>query len=92
MFSGLTPALQASKADVVATLKGNEQGPSDRFRLRGAFVIAQVAFSILLVIAAGLMGRALHKAASIETGFDASGVELASLNLGLANHTNATGR
>jgi hypothetical protein len=91
LFSGLTPALQASKADVVATLKGDEQGPSDRFRLRGAFVIAQVAFSILLVIGAGLMGRALHKAASIDTGFETRGVELATLNLRLANYTNATG-
>jgi predicted permease len=91
LFSGLTPALQASKADVVATLKGDEQGPSDRFRLRGAFVVAQVAFSILLVIGAGLMGRALHKAASIDTGFETRGVELATLNLRLANYTNATG-
>ena len=92
LFSGLMPALQASRADVVATLKGDEQGPSDRFRLRGAFVIAQVAFSILLVIGAGLMGCALRKATSIDPGFEARGVELASLNLGLANYTNATGR
>jgi predicted permease len=92
LFSGLTPALQASKADVVATLKGDEQGPSDPFRLRSAFVIAQVAFSILLVIAAGLMGRALQKATSIDTGFEARGVELASLNLQLAQYSNATGR
>jgi predicted permease len=92
LFSGLTPALQASKADVVAALKGNEQGPSDRFRLRGAFVIAQVAFSILLVIGAGLIGRALRAATSIDTGFEARGVELATFNLSLANHTDATGR
>jgi predicted permease len=92
LFSGLMPALQASKADVVATLKGEEQGPTDRFRLRSAFVIAQVAFSILLVIGAGLMGRALRKATSIDTGFEARGVELASLNLSLANYTSATGR
>jgi predicted permease len=92
LFSGLAPALQASKADVVAALKGDEQGPSDRLRLRSAFVIAQVAFSILLVIAAGLMGRALGKATSIDTGFEARGVELATFNLGLGNYTNETGR
>jgi predicted permease len=91
VLSGLMPALQASKADVVATLKGDEQGPSDRFRMRGAFVIAQVAFSILLVIGAGLMGRALRSATSIDTGFEARGVELAKLNLKLASYTNATG-
>ena len=92
MFSGLAPSLQASKADVVATLKGDEQGPNDRFRLRGTFVVAQVALSILLVIGAGLMGRALRKATSIDPGFETRGVELASLNLSLANYSRASGR
>jgi hypothetical protein len=45
LLSGLMPARQASKADVVTTLKADSQGPSDRLRLRNAFVIAQVAFA-----------------------------------------------
>ena len=50
LLSGLAPALQASKADVVSALKAETQGPADRLRLRNAFVVAQVAFSILLVV------------------------------------------
>ena len=57
--SGLVPALQASKADVVSALKDDAQIPA-RVRLRHAFVIAQVAFSILLVVVAGLFVRALQ--------------------------------
>ena len=45
-----------SKADVVSALKAEMQGPADRLRLRNAFVVAQIAFSIPLVIAAGLLG------------------------------------
>jgi predicted permease len=58
VLAGLAPALHASKTDVVTALKDDSQGPSDRHRLRNAFVIAQVAFSILLVVVAGLFVRA----------------------------------
>ena len=91
LFSGLAPALQASKADVVSALKAETQGPADRLRLRNAFVVAQVAFSILLVVAAGLLGRALQRVSVTERGFDPGSVELASVDLSLAGYTEATG-
>ena len=91
VLSGLAPALQASKADVVSALKDGEQGPSDRMRLRHAFVVMQVAFSITLVVAGGLLVRALGKTSSVDRGFDASGVDLASLDLSLAGYTSRTG-
>jgi predicted permease len=75
----------------VSALKDESQGPSDRLRLRSAFVVAQVAFSILLVVAGGLFARALDRVGSIDLGFDPRGVELASLDLTLAAYTNATG-
>jgi predicted permease len=91
VFSGLAPALQASKADVVSSLKDDQQGLSDRGRLRSAFVIAQIAFSILLVVAAGLLTRALTRATALDQGFDIHGVELASLDLSMAGYTSETG-
>jgi predicted permease len=90
VLSGLVPALQASKADVVSALKDDAFTPA-RVRLRHAFVIAQVAFSILLVVVAGLFVRALQAAGSGDPGFDPHGVELASLDLTLAGYTSATG-
>jgi predicted permease len=91
LLSGLIPARQASKADVVTALKADTQGPSDRLRLRNAFVIAQVAFSILLVVAAGLLARAMHKAGFADIGFDPDGVEVSAFDLTLARYSEATG-
>jgi predicted permease len=92
LLSGIAPALHASKADVVSALKDESQGPSDRLPLRNAFVVAQVAFSILLIVAAGLLGRALGRVTAADQGFDATGVEVASVDLSMAGYTDATGR
>ena len=90
ILAGLAPALQASKADVVSALKDDAQA-RDRQRLRHAFVIAQVAFSLLLVVVAGLFVRALQAAGSADPGFDPRGVELASIDLLQAGYTATSG-
>jgi predicted permease len=91
ILSGLAPALQASKADVVSVLKDDSQGPSDRLRLRSAFVVAQVAFSILLVVTAGLLVRAFDRVVSVDPGFDPRGVDVATIDLSMAGYTSSTG-
>ena len=90
LLSGLAPALHASKADVVSALKDDALTPS-RPRLRHAFVVAQVAFSILLVVVAGLFARALVRAGSLDPGFDSHGVELATVDPSIAGYTDTTG-
>jgi predicted permease len=92
LLSGLAPALNASKAAVVHALKSDAQGGPERHRLRSAFVVAQVTFSIVLVVGAGLFGRAMQRAAHIDPGFDPRGVELAALDLALAGYDDARGR
>jgi predicted permease len=91
VLSGLAPAFSGSRAEVLAGLRSEAQSAPDRVRLRHAFVVAQVAFSIVLVVAAGLFARALRHATAIDPGFDPHGVELAALDLSLAGHTDATG-
>jgi predicted permease len=90
LLSGLAPALDASRADLLSALK-NDAPLGGRRRLRYAVVIAQVAFSIVLLIGAGLFIRALHRSASIDPGFDSHGVELISIDLAQAGYTNMTG-
>ena len=92
VLSGLVPALDASKADLVGHLKDDQQGGPARVRLRNAFVVGQVALSLLLVVAAGLFLRALERAGSIDPGFDARGVELTALDLSIAGYDEARGR
>ncbi len=83
LLAGLAPAVHASKADVVTAIKGEPQA-GGRLWLRQAFVIAQVALSIVLVVVAGLFVRALQRVGSMDPGFDPRGVELAPVDLPLA--------
>jgi predicted permease len=92
VLSGIAPALHASRADIVTALKDEAQGPLDRLRLRNAFVIAQVAFAVVLVVVAGLFGRALGRVASVDRGFDRRGVSIASVDLSMAGYSDIAGR
>ena len=91
LASGIVPARQASRADVVSALKADAQGPSDRLRLRNAFVVAQIALGIVLVVAAGLLIRATERATWIDSGFDANAVEASALDLSIAGYTGSSG-
>jgi putative ABC transport system permease protein len=70
---GLAPAAQTAQTELHAALKegGRGSGEGARWnRLRGGFVVAQVAFSILLLIAAGLLIRSFDKLLQTGVGFD----------------------
>src|SRR5262249_40420621 len=54
IICGIAPALQSSKSDVISALKNEGQTTTQPSRLQNAFVVAQVAFSMVLVVAAGL--------------------------------------
>jgi predicted permease len=92
VLSGLAPALHGSKSEVLSGLKSDAQGGPERQRLRNAFVVSQVACTIVLVVVAGLFVRALRHAADIDPGFDPHGVELALVDLSLGGYTEETGR
>jgi predicted permease len=85
LLSGLAPALHASRADVSTVLTAESPGASARARLRHAFVVAQVACSLLLIVIGSLFTRALQQAGGpTGAGFDASGIEVASIDTSLA--------
>ena len=85
---GLVPALQASKPDVVPVLK-NELVPSAAghrgvrglLSLRQGLVVAQVALSLIALIAATLFLRELRSAQRVDTGFETRGVLVMNFNL-----------
>jgi macrolide transport system ATP-binding/permease protein len=71
---GLVPALRSSRPDLVAGLKDSGQdagGRPRRIELRDALVVAQVAFSLLLLVVGALMARSLGAAADVDMGYDA---------------------
>lgn len=80
--AGLVPALRASRPDVGATLKSaSATGTASRGRLRQLLVSAQVALSLVLLVAASLFARSLAKAADMDPGFSMPHGVLASLDL-----------
>ncbi len=81
LLAGAAPALQATKPDVAPGLRdGTRGGGKQRTRLRGAFVVVQLALSLLLVVGAGLFGRTLQKALTADVGFNPEGVVVAGVN------------
>ena len=71
---GLLPALQATRATVVETIKNEnaDGGPSRRFTVRNALVVGQVAVSLTLLITATLFLRSLQARATVNPGFGAA--------------------
>ncbi len=85
LIFGLAPALQASKPDLVLTLKGDTAAPTRRrfgFNLRKGLVVVQVALSLVALISAGLFVRSLRNAQAINPGFITENILLAGFNLG----------
>jgi predicted permease len=82
MVTGLAPALQAARTPPLPELKGEARTPR-RTRLRLWFTGAQMAFCLVLVALAGLLGRALSTAANVTPGFDVDRVDVASLDLSI---------
>src|SRR5207248_10097784 len=72
---GLAPALEATRLNLVPALKEEGSTLHDRVgtsRLRSILVAGQVAFSLVLVVGAGLFIRALARSQSFDLGFNAT--------------------
>ena len=77
---GLGPALRVTRPDLVAALKEPDGLPAGwrprqgRFRwsLRGAFVVAQIAASMILLVTGGLLASGVREAQRVTLGFGAS--------------------
>ena len=91
---GLLPALKSSRADLNTVLREGGRGTSGggRQRARSALVVAQVAVSLVLLIAAGLFVRSVQSAESIDLGFDPSRVLNATMDVAQQGYDEARGR
>ncbi len=90
ILAGLAPALRVSRTDLNLALREGGRGligESGRHWLRNGLVIAQVAGSLILLVAAGLFTRSLTRAESIDLGFDPHNVLNVSLDPGLQGYT-----
>jgi len=92
---GVAPALKASRPGLVPALKNAaaESGEHGRrFNVQKTLVVAEVALSMLLLIAAGLFVRSLQEARAIDPGFDTEKLVSAPLSINLLRYTSGQGR
>jgi putative ABC transport system permease protein len=81
---GLLPALQISRLDLARVLNESGRGAAPgklRLAVRRGLVVAQLAFSVMLVVAAGLLLRSLIALQQIDLGFDDRNVLTAQVQL-----------
>lgn len=71
---GLAPALYPLHSDLNQTLKQGSRGTARGGWLRGSLIIGEVALSLALLIASGLLIRSLDKLRSVHPGFRAENV------------------
>jgi predicted permease len=92
---GIAPALEGSRYDLVSTLRGasGASGPgASPFSGKNALVLAQIAFSVLLLIGAVLFVESFRHSSAISPGFAADEVLTAQLRVELLRYTEPRAR
>lgn len=93
---GLAPAVQASRLDLVAILRDDGGAPVSggrrRFGLRQVLVMAQVAVSMVLLVAGGLLVRSLAAARVTDLGFPIDRLAVSSLDLDMVRYSRERGQ
>jgi len=85
LFFGLAPAIQSTRPDVMPALQ-NGRGGGPRRGAQHVLVVAQIVFSFLILVAAGLFVRTLNKLHSVQLGYARENILLFSLNARQAGH------
>jgi predicted permease len=88
LLMGLLPALRSTRASLSSAIKGSQSSEAGRdlgFCGRRWIVGSQVALSLVLLVAAGLLLRTFVKLVTLDIGFDRNNVLLVECNLKAAN-------
>ncbi len=85
LLFGLAPATQSTRPDVMPELK-NGRGGGGRRRVQNVLVVAQIAMSFLILVAAGLFVQTLNKLHLVQLGYARENILLFSLNARQAEH------
>ena len=76
---GALPAIQAFRLDPVVSLRAGDGSVRGRLWGRRASVVVQVAFTLVLVVGAGLLARSLERLQASEAGYDGDAILLFSM-------------
>jgi macrolide transport system ATP-binding/permease protein len=85
LLFGLAPTIQSTRPDVMPALKNGRGGGPHR-RAQNVLVVAQIAISFLILVAAGLFVRTLNNLHAVQLGYARENILLFSLNARQAGH------
>ena len=85
---GLIPALRVTRLDVLRSIRG-DQNRGGSAAVRGLLVTVQIALSVVVLVAAGLMIRSLRNMQRVPLGFDTDRAAVATLQLGRQGYDSA---
>jgi predicted permease len=88
---GLAPAIRATRSDLNSELKegGWSAGAGTKDRLRGFFIVAEVALSLTLLVGAGLLIKSFARLQDVGPGFDVDHVRAVRLSLPSSRYASA---
>ena len=84
LLFGLAPAIRATRPQLGSVMKASGRGVTlsrQRFELRRALVVVQVALSLVLVVGAVLFGRTFRNLSMLDAGFRQDGILLVTVDL-----------
>src|SRR5262249_22647806 len=94
LFFGLWPAVRGLRSDTIGAIKDNSpttSGLRSAGRVRAAFLVAQIALTVVLLVGAGLFLRTLWHAGRADLGVDRDHTLLASFDLFQGGYNDARG-
>jgi putative ABC transport system permease protein len=77
LFFSAIPFVRAGKSELTPTLRDGSRGSTtgrERQRVRNAFVVAQVALALVLLVGSGLLARSFQRMRAVDPGFNATNV------------------
>lgn len=88
LLFGLIPALRAGRLSLTRSLRGSSRTSAGSTRLHAgqALVVTELAFAVVLVLAAGLLTRSMFRLASVDSGVDTRNVLTLEINLPSASY------
>lgn len=81
---GLVPALQATRLDLNESLKENSRASTGNYhqqKLRSFLIVAEITFTLILLISSGLFIKSFIRLQQVETGFKSDNILMATVNL-----------
>jgi putative ABC transport system permease protein len=81
LLFGILPALQASRTNAASVIKQGGERNSGRARGRSFLVVGEIALTLMLLVAAGLLGNSFLRLQKVDPGFRPEHVTVADLSI-----------